>query len=77
GWVRRAVNTYHHQAGTCRMGVDDNAVVTPDLRATAVADLVIADASVMPSVTTGNTNAPTARIAERAAELIIAGGSAT
>ncbi|MGV9480998.1 GMC family oxidoreductase [Gordonia aichiensis] len=73
GWVRRAVNTYHHQAGTCRMGVDDNAVVTPDLRATAVADLVIADASVMPSVTTGNTNAPTAMIAERAAELIIAG----
>ncbi len=72
-WVRRAVNTYHHQAGTCRMGIDDDAVVSPSLRAIAVDNLVIADASVMPSITTGNTNAPTAMIAERAAELIIAG----
>ncbi|AZG46663.1 GMC family oxidoreductase [Gordonia insulae] len=72
-WVRRAVNTYHHQAGTCRMGADPDAVVSPALRAVAVDNLVIADASVMPSVTTGNTNAPTAMIAERAAELITAG----
>jgi choline dehydrogenase len=72
-WVRRAVNTYHHQVGTCRMGVDADAVVTPGLRCVAVEGLVIADASVMPSVTTGNTNAPTAMIAERAAELITAG----
>ncbi len=71
-WVRRAVNTYHHQAGTCRMGTDADAVVAPDLRAVGVSGLVIADASVMPSVTTGNTNAPTAMIAERAAELISA-----
>lgn len=71
-WVRRAVNTYHHQAGTCRMGTDPAAVVAPDLRAVGVANLMIADASVMPSVTTGNTNAPTAMIAERAAELIAA-----
>jgi choline dehydrogenase len=72
-WVRRAVNTYHHQVGTCRMGVDAEAVVTPGLRCVAVEGLVIADASVMPSVTTGNTNAPTAMIAEKAAELITAG----
>ncbi|GAA3706225.1 GMC family oxidoreductase [Gordonia hankookensis] len=72
-WVRRAVNTYHHQAGTCRMGTDAEAVVSPGLRAIAVENLMIADASVMPSVTTGNTNAPTAMIAERAAELITAG----
>ncbi|PKZ66800.1 oxidoreductase [Gordonia terrae] len=71
-WVRRAVNTYHHQAGTCRMGTDPAAVVSPDLRAVGVANLMIADASVMPAVTTGNTNAPTAMIAERAAELIAA-----
>ncbi|PPJ30752.1 oxidoreductase [Nocardia nova] len=69
-WIRRAVNTYHHQAGTCRMGIDDHAVVGPDLRAGAVANLMIADASIMPSVTTGNTNAPTAMIAERAAAVI-------
>ncbi|MGC4963998.1 GMC family oxidoreductase [Gordonia sp. DT101] len=72
-WVRRAVNTYHHQAGTCRMGTDADAVVSPALRAVGVENLMIADASVMPSVTTGNTNAPTAMIAERAAELITAG----
>ncbi|MEE3849717.1 GMC family oxidoreductase N-terminal domain-containing protein [Gordonia sp. LSe1-13] len=71
-WVRRGVNTYHHQAGTCRMGTDEMAVVSPDLHAMCVENLVIADASVMPAVTTGNTNAPTAMIAERAAELISA-----
>lgn len=70
-WIRRAVNTYHHQAGTCRMGTDSRAVVGPDLRLHGLDNLVIADASVMPSVTTGNTNAPTAMIAERAAELIL------
>ncbi|WP_075836134.1 MULTISPECIES: GMC family oxidoreductase [unclassified Rhodococcus (in: high G+C Gram-positive bacteria)] len=69
-WIRRAVNTYHHQAGTCRMGIDDQAVVSPDLRAVGLDNLVVADASVMPTVPTGNTNAPTAMIAERAAELL-------
>ncbi|NDK91226.1 FAD-binding protein [Gordonia desulfuricans] len=72
-WVRRAVNTYHHQTSTCRMGVDADAVVTPGLKAHAVDNLMIADASVMPFVTTGNTNAPAAMIAERAADIIIAG----
>ncbi|OZF26296.1 GMC oxidoreductase [Rhodococcus sp. 14-2483-1-2] len=70
-WVRRAVNTYHHQVGTCRMGTDDHAVVAPDLRLHGLDSLYVADASVMPSVTTGNTNAPTAMIAERAAEFIM------
>lgn len=70
-WVRRAVNTYHHQAGTCRMGTDDHAVVAPDLSLHGLDNLYVVDASVMPSVTTGNTNAPTAMIAERAAELIL------
>ncbi|SFP71124.1 GMC family oxidoreductase [Amycolatopsis rubida] len=71
-WVRRAVNSYHHQVGTCRMGIDEGAVVTPDLRVIGVDALTVADASVMPKVTTGNTNAPTAMIAERAADLLTA-----
>lgn len=70
-WVRRAVNTYHHQVGTCRMGSDDGAVVSPELSVRGVEGLMVADASVMPTVTTGNTNAPTALIAERAADLIL------
>lgn len=70
-WVRRAVNTYHHQVGTCKMGVDADAVVDPQLRAHALEGLMIADASIMPTVTTGNTNAPTALIAERAADILL------
>jgi choline dehydrogenase len=70
-WIRRSVQTYHHQVGTCRMGTDAGAVVTPDLRVVGVDGLRVIDASVMPSVTTGNTNAPTAMIAERGADLIL------
>lgn len=70
-WIRRSVQTYHHQVGTCRMGTDAGAVVTPALDVVGIEGLKVADASVMPSVTTGNTNAPTAMIAERAADLIL------
>ena len=52
------------------MGVDDAAVVDPELRVYGVAGLRVADASVMPTVTSGNTNAPTMMIGERAADLI-------
>jgi len=69
-YVRRTVITYHHQAGTCRMGVDDEAVVDPELRVHGVAGLRVVDASVMPTVPTGNTNAPTILIAEKAADLM-------
>jgi choline dehydrogenase len=70
-YIRENVLTYHHQVGTCRMGVDDRAVVDPELRVHGIEGLRVADASVMPQVTTGNTHAPTVMIGERASDLII------
>jgi choline dehydrogenase len=71
-YVRRTAITYHHQVGTCRMGTDAGAVVDPRLRVHGVEGLRVADASVMPSVTTGNTNAPSIMIGERATEFLLA-----
>jgi choline dehydrogenase len=71
-FVRRTVVSYHHQVGTCRMGQDSMAVVDPRLRVHGLRDLRVVDASVMPSVPSGNTNAPSIMIGERAAELILA-----
>ena len=71
-YVRRTAITYHHQVGTCRMGVDELAVVDPELRVRGVEGLRVADASVMPEVTSGNTHAPTVMIGERASELVAA-----
>lgn len=71
-YVRRTVITYHHQVGTCKMGVDALAVVDPTLRVHGVTGLMVADASIMPRVTTGNTNAPSILIGEKAAEFLLA-----
>jgi choline dehydrogenase len=69
-YVRDTAITYHHQAGTCRMGRDARAVVDPRLCVHGVEGLRVADASIMPSVTTGNTNAPSIMIGERAADFV-------
>lgn len=70
-FVRQAAGTYHHQVGTCKMGIDDLAVVDPQLRVHGIAGLRVADASIIPSVPSGNTNAPAIMIGEKAAELIL------
>jgi choline dehydrogenase len=70
-YVRRVAVSYHHQVGTCRMGSDDEAVVDPQLRVYGVEGLRVADASIMPAVTSGNTNAPSMMIGARAAAMML------
>ncbi|WEK62463.1 MAG: FAD-dependent oxidoreductase [Candidatus Microbacterium colombiense] len=72
-WVRRTAITYHHQVGTCRMGTDADAVVDPQLRVRGIEGLRVIDASVIPTVPTGNTNAPAAMIGERGARFVLEG----
>jgi choline dehydrogenase len=69
-YLRRAVQSYHHPVGTCRIGANSKAVVDADLRVRGIAGLRVADASVMPSIVSGNTMASVYGIAERAASLL-------
>jgi choline dehydrogenase len=69
-YVREVCDTVSHPVGTCKMGTDPMAVVDPEMRVHGVEGLRVVDASIMPTITTGNTNAPTIMIGEKAADLI-------
>jgi len=70
-YIRRMTASYHHQVGTARMGTDNMAVVDPQLRVHGLSGLRVIDASVMPVIPTGNTNAPSIMIGEKAADMIL------
>lgn len=69
-FLAKSVNTFFHPTSTCKMGVDAMSVVDPQLRVYGVQNLRVADASVMPNITTGNTNAPSIMIGWKCAEMI-------
>jgi len=71
-YLRRAASTVYHPVGTCRMGSDQRAVLDPRLRVCGVDGLRVIDASVMPKIISGNTNAPSIMIGEKGAELVLA-----
>ena len=71
--IKWRASTVYHPVGTCRMGSDERAVVSPELRVKGIEGLRVADASIFPSLTGGNTNIPSIMVGERAAELILTG----
>ena len=71
-WIRQNADTVYHPVGTCRMGPDPMAVVDAQLRVHGVPGLRVVDASVMPRIVSGNTNAPTLMVAEKAADMVLA-----
>jgi choline dehydrogenase len=70
-WARRSMATIYHPTGTCKMGIDPMAVLDPKLRVKGVRGLRVADASIMPQIVSGNTNAPAIMIGEKASALVL------
>src|ERR1700736_5552522 len=75
GFARQYGHTAYHVVGTCKMGHDPRAVVNDELRVHGLASLRVVDASIMPTMTSGNTNAPVIMIAEKAADMVKATAS--
>jgi choline dehydrogenase len=71
-YMRAVAGTAYHPVGTCKMGQGPDAVVDPTLKVHGVSGLRVVDASIMPRIISGNTNAPTIMIGERASDLILA-----
>ncbi|MDG2284785.1 MAG: GMC family oxidoreductase N-terminal domain-containing protein, partial [Alphaproteobacteria bacterium] len=72
-WIRATAETTYHPVGTCKMGSDPMAVVDDNLRVHGIEGLRVADASIMPTLTSGNTNAPSIMIGEKCARMMLAG----